>query len=254
MLSAMFSGRHELRQLSDGAYFIDRDPKYFRYILNYLRYGTVSWPENDTTKKLIKLEFDYYAIDYEGRGIQYGGSGEIHDFKYISDFDKKGYLYHIATDGGNSSWMNPRLRGLVDLEVSEGFYRIIGQSAERYNNEEDKNLAFEYETDSDQCLCSPSGSGNWMVIDLKGKKLRLTGITMACSYCPDTYLPNCTFSGCNDKLNWENIEILSTTSIGDSKTRSWRVVMDDFVRYIRINQQNSYQVLISGLELYGDVV
>jgi len=39
MLSAMFSGRHALRQDDDGAYFIDRDGTHFRYILNYLRDG-----------------------------------------------------------------------------------------------------------------------------------------------------------------------------------------------------------------------
>jgi len=39
MLSAMFSGRHALRQDDDGAFFIDRDGTHFRYILNYLRDG-----------------------------------------------------------------------------------------------------------------------------------------------------------------------------------------------------------------------
>jgi len=39
MLSAMFSGRHALRQDDDGAYFIDRDGTHFRYVLNYLRDG-----------------------------------------------------------------------------------------------------------------------------------------------------------------------------------------------------------------------
>jgi len=39
MLSAMFSGRHSLRQDDDGAYFIDRDGTHFRHILNYLRDG-----------------------------------------------------------------------------------------------------------------------------------------------------------------------------------------------------------------------
>jgi len=39
MLAAMFSGRHELDTDSEGRYFIDRDGKYFKYILNFLRDG-----------------------------------------------------------------------------------------------------------------------------------------------------------------------------------------------------------------------
>lgn len=39
MLATMFSGRHTLIPETDGTYFIDRDGTYFRYILNYLRYG-----------------------------------------------------------------------------------------------------------------------------------------------------------------------------------------------------------------------
>ena len=39
MLATMFSGRHTLIPEADGTYFIDRDGTYFRYILNYLRYG-----------------------------------------------------------------------------------------------------------------------------------------------------------------------------------------------------------------------
>ena len=37
MLSAMFSGRHNLSKDISGCYFIDRDGKLFSYILNYLR-------------------------------------------------------------------------------------------------------------------------------------------------------------------------------------------------------------------------
>jgi hypothetical protein len=37
MLYAMFSGLYKVTKDGNGAYFIDRDGKYFRYILNYLR-------------------------------------------------------------------------------------------------------------------------------------------------------------------------------------------------------------------------
>mgnify|MGYP003918460899 CR=1 FL=1 len=37
-LAAMFSGRHELAK-DDGKTFIDRDPKIFEYLIQYLRNG-----------------------------------------------------------------------------------------------------------------------------------------------------------------------------------------------------------------------
>ncbi|KAH8056200.1 hypothetical protein JL722_7502 [Aureococcus anophagefferens] len=39
MLAAMFSGRHALRPADDGSLFIDRDPKHFGLVLNFLRDG-----------------------------------------------------------------------------------------------------------------------------------------------------------------------------------------------------------------------
>ena len=40
LLADMFSARFDLKQGSDGCYFIDRDGTHFRHILNYLRSGT----------------------------------------------------------------------------------------------------------------------------------------------------------------------------------------------------------------------
>ena len=37
MLAAMFSGKFEVKPSEDGGFFIDRDGKHFRFILDYLR-------------------------------------------------------------------------------------------------------------------------------------------------------------------------------------------------------------------------
>jgi len=47
----------------DGEYFIDRDPKFFQTIINFLRNGTINlkeWNQDDLER--LKIELDYYQI------------------------------------------------------------------------------------------------------------------------------------------------------------------------------------------------
>ncbi|XP_068727381.1 uncharacterized protein [Montipora capricornis] len=63
MLCAMFSGRHELKpDAEDGAYFIDRDGKLFRYILNYLRDGDLHLPDDKITGQELLKEAKFYQV------------------------------------------------------------------------------------------------------------------------------------------------------------------------------------------------
>ena len=62
-LEAQFSGRHPHTK-SGGAIFVDRNPKMFEMVLNYLRNGgrfpTIQDPE---LKKLFEEEIDYWQLD-----------------------------------------------------------------------------------------------------------------------------------------------------------------------------------------------
>jgi len=61
---AMFSGLHEVTPDKDGTYFIDRDGKHFRIILNYLRTGELLFPEDDKIlKKELLKEVEFYQIE-----------------------------------------------------------------------------------------------------------------------------------------------------------------------------------------------
>ena len=46
----------------DGALFIDRDGTHFRFILNYLRSGKLTFPEGATALAEFKEEADFYQI------------------------------------------------------------------------------------------------------------------------------------------------------------------------------------------------
>eukprot|EP01084_Bolivina_argentea_P316663 548963_1 len=58
-----FGGQFSMApQLKDGAYFIDRDPTYFRLILNFLRDGIVILPNNEKELKQLDLECRFYNL------------------------------------------------------------------------------------------------------------------------------------------------------------------------------------------------
>ena len=64
MLSAMFSGRHNVQKDEDGRYFIDRDGTHFRYILNYLRDGNTYIPvDNQQVIDELYEEVQFYHIE-----------------------------------------------------------------------------------------------------------------------------------------------------------------------------------------------
>ena len=58
MLAAMFSGKRSYH----GAFFIDRDGKHFRFILNYLRNGKLILPEGATFLEEFEAEAEFYQI------------------------------------------------------------------------------------------------------------------------------------------------------------------------------------------------
>ena len=62
MLAAMFSGKFEVKPLEDGAFFIDRDGKHFRFILNYLRTGKLTLPKGATFLDELAEEAEFYQI------------------------------------------------------------------------------------------------------------------------------------------------------------------------------------------------
>nr|XP_056719501.1 BTB/POZ domain-containing protein KCTD11 [Euleptes europaea] len=62
MLAAMFRGPRPALTDSRGNYFIDRDGKAFRHILNFLRFGRLDLPEGYAELSLLRMEADFYQI------------------------------------------------------------------------------------------------------------------------------------------------------------------------------------------------
>lgn len=67
-VKALLSGKFGDRDESNGCYFIDRNPEYFKYLLNYLRYGYMQIPTALAIH--LKAESLYYQIDINFSGIE----------------------------------------------------------------------------------------------------------------------------------------------------------------------------------------
>jgi len=61
MLTAMFSGNFPLIPEEDGSYFIDRDGEVFKYVLSYLRDGTVDSSAMRYREALLR-EANYFQL------------------------------------------------------------------------------------------------------------------------------------------------------------------------------------------------
>ena len=59
----VFNGKHELPEV-DGKVFIDRNPKIFHMVLDYLRNDRASFTiEDKTTEDLFKFELEYWKLN-----------------------------------------------------------------------------------------------------------------------------------------------------------------------------------------------
>lgn len=63
MLGAMFTGQIPVVRDSRGNVFIDRDGKAFRYILNFLRSGSLDLPGSFSELALLQREADFFQIN-----------------------------------------------------------------------------------------------------------------------------------------------------------------------------------------------
>ena len=63
MLHTMFSGRFDTKPSEDGSYFIDRDGTHFRHILNYLRTGQFTVPDDKILRKELLAEAEFYQVE-----------------------------------------------------------------------------------------------------------------------------------------------------------------------------------------------
>lgn len=63
LLEKTFSGKHQLKKLDDHV-FLDRDPRIFEMVLNYLRYDCKYFPRDvdSETRRIFEMEIHYWEL------------------------------------------------------------------------------------------------------------------------------------------------------------------------------------------------
>ncbi len=96
MFTGMLSGNFS----DERAYFIDRDPTYFRYILNYLRDGTIDVQELSILHRSALLkEAKFYQINGLLRTLEISERNQKIDFQASPSMEKE---YKLMVDVKNS--------------------------------------------------------------------------------------------------------------------------------------------------------
>jgi len=126
MLSSMFSGRFQLLPDEDGFYFIDRDGKNFRYILNYLRDGIIPNIESKSLIEELFLEARYYQLEglikylstVRRTDFLMNPSNVIKELYFPVGRLTEGIINWIGTKGFTQHWENPVDLGLIKINPS----------------------------------------------------------------------------------------------------------------------------------------
>jgi len=177
-------------------------------------------------------------------------------FEYVSDFDKNGILYYLATEGGKKPYKNPATSGVVKLEISH---------KSLYSSDMVKdNIIDHFKATSTYW----GGScPQWFSVDLGEKNLvKCTAYTLRHGFSSyNSYICDWEFQGSTDNKKWDVLhsEINPPFTKGyDTKTFKLPP-QTKFYRYFRVLQKGNYSMglgqsggspylCISGFEIYGE--
>ncbi|CAI9737630.1 BTB/POZ domain-containing protein KCTD6-like isoform X8 [Octopus vulgaris] len=119
MLARMFEGDLPSAKDKDGNYFIDRDGKLFRYILNFLRTSKIHLPDSLVELQQLSDEVDFYQIPSlkEEIGLEITRRHEENIVKMLPTCcDSDGYFLDVLEHNGvQANFKNLQLIGHIDI-------------------------------------------------------------------------------------------------------------------------------------------
>jgi len=126
MIRTMFNGTFPVHQVVDGSVFIDRDPKYFDMVLNYMRSGGLEPPRDKNVLMELWKEAEFYQLTgmieiLENQLKEENGSPSL--MRWRSKDNKVGkQVLVIKTEGEKDSLLKSTSEPMVILEVSSSSF------------------------------------------------------------------------------------------------------------------------------------
>jgi hypothetical protein len=189
----------------------------------------------DDNEKL--LQFEHEREESETKGME---------FIYTSDFDNKGIMYYLGTNGYTESWINPHDRNVIKVTASslqndsEPAQAIVGLSTVRCVTAAKPNQSFKI-TFLEHTVCPSHYSlkhySSWDTEALRSWK----------------------FEASNDGINWTCLREHINDAVLDKKgaTHTWELPKSTvFYSQFRIfmtnvNSNDHWYLALSGFEVYG---
>lgn len=114
MLAAMIQHENPAKMI-DGAYFIDRDPEVFRWILNFLRGSKILPKKFSTDMYLLLEEANYFAVDGLVSRIRHLMSPSFKKNDFVTVRGSKFTILNIE----RNSYIVQRLNGKFKIDIDE---------------------------------------------------------------------------------------------------------------------------------------
>jgi len=253
--SGLMSGKFNAVKDEHEAYFIDRDPRNFGIILNYLRgqeifvddlsenqlKELVSDCEFYQVSGLLKLLVDKHLVEIK----EERRSNTIKHFVFGSDRDSNGILYWLGIDKGKApNWINPAHRGFVQISVSSLMYgdpsvivsRDVEEGSSKYSLECWLSIKFK------DIVVKPKH------YVLQGPKSNEPGIAKTWE-----------FQASNDGKSWSVISRVDKTdeNVAVRSSSSCSIECNSFFDHFRIfhatHDWTLHRLMFANLEIYGEV-
>eukprot|EP00123_Amoebidium_parasiticum_P012387 comp21318_c0_seq2/m.29184 comp21318_c0_seq2/g.29184 ORF comp21318_c0_seq2/g.29184 comp21318_c0_seq2/m.29184 type:complete len:264 (-) comp21318_c0_seq2:57-848(-) len=240
----LLAGNWVDRAEEDGSVFVDRDPAVFRHILNFMR--GVPIPTDQLTpaeRRQVEMDVEFYGI----QSLQAKVGPIWKEFPYMGEakYDNKGIIYFIATRGGRQAWVNPQATGLVTVTTSQmhcgSASAVVANACQEFGVNH--------------------GQGNWVVIDLHGRRVRPRAYVISHTSGLDGYyyLRNWQLQGTADGETWTTLKSHTADKTLDygRSTGGWALDSGDrwytMFRILQTGPDSSdyYYLMFSGFEIYG---
>eukprot|EP00735_Rhodelphis_limneticus_P014947 TRINITY_DN9062_c0_g1::TRINITY_DN9062_c0_g1_i1::g.18178::m.18178 TRINITY_DN9062_c0_g1::TRINITY_DN9062_c0_g1_i1::g.18178 ORF type:complete len:164 (+),score=20.65,sp/Q693B1/KCD11_HUMAN/31.34/1e-08,BTB_2/PF02214.17/3.8e-10,PRY/PF13765.1/0.14 TRINITY_DN9062_c0_g1_i1:151-642(+) len=158
-------------QAGQGPFFIDRDPKYFKLIINYLRTDILDISRLYATEvDLLKRELDYYQLQvghssyYPPPQLEWDPAFKHSDLKLSSDRTKVTHKYDSSSDETHHRVMCSTA-GVTTFSVSVVYSDAEKMKASNFKIGFTKKSAFSAFGNMDPTLC-------WGILGVEGKSVK----------------------------------------------------------------------------------